>query len=559
MIDNQSIEELKDNMDIVDIISNYIEIKKAGANFKANCPFHGEKTPSFIISPRKQFFNCFGCHMGGDAIKFVQEYEKLNYPDALEKIASLMNFTLKYTKGASNNSEARRVLEEVQKWYSRNFDTAIVAKEYLHKRGITQNSIEKFGIGYVATSNELINFLSANFLPLPKAQEAGIIDSRERGGFYARLTERITFPIYSQSGAIVGFGGRTITNHPAKYINSPQTKLFNKSQLLYGYSKAKESIYKSKKLIVCEGYLDVILFHQAGFTEAVATLGTALTEEHLPILRKGEPYIILAYDGDKAGVNAGLKASILLTKNGFDGSVVLFPNGADPADMIAMGKTQEVDGLLKRGQGMILFVIEMIAKKYNLKNPIEKERGFKEIKSYLDELSPIIRDSYIPHASTILGVRENFFGLAQRDEFKSKKKIDKEKIVKFNIKSPKVDTGKLSIIKTLIENQELVEMVVSVIEPSMFGEHEELFNLVIKNNQNQKITQLLLDENIEILTKEELERDLASFLFKYYNNRIKHITLNKSLSLSKQSFLIRKIKIDILPQLKRGKLVTYRF
>ncbi|SFV56068.1 DNA primase [hydrothermal vent metagenome] len=549
MIDKHSVEQLKDNIDIVDIISNYIEVKKAGANFKANCPFHGEKTPSFVISPVKQIYHCFGCLAGGDAIKFVQEYEKLNYPEALEKIASMMNFSLTYTKGTQNSSEARRVLEQVQSFYSKNLDSMIVAKRYLHDRGINQHSIEKFGIGYVGASHELMNFLSANFLPLPKAQEAGIIDRRERGGFYARLTERITFPIYSASGAIVGFGGRTITNHPAKYINSPQTKLFNKSQLLYGYSKAKESIYKNKKLIVCEGYLDVIMFHQAGFTEAVATLGTALTEEHLPILRKGDPTIILAYDGDKAGVAAALKASTLLSKSGFDGSVVLFPDGKDPADMIALGKVEEVANLLRKGQALIPFVIEMISKSYNLNNPHEKEKAFREIKQYLDELSPILRDDYIPYASVVLGVNLSIFH-QNREKNKNSK-------VKFDL--TKEDIALLSIIKTLIDNKKLINEVLDIIEPSMFKPYDALLNSVIKNENNSNITALLLDENIKIMSESELKKSLSFFLFQYYNMKLKSIKLDNSIPLLEKNFLIRKIQMDIKPRLKRGELVSYRF
>ena len=548
MIDNRSVEQLKDNIDIVDIISNYIEVKKAGANFKANCPFHGEKTPSFVISPVKQIYHCFGCSVGGDAIKFVQEYEKLNYPEALEKIASLMNFSLAYTQGSTDNSESRRVLEQVQNHYSRSLDGMMVAKKYLHERGITQVSIEKFGIGYVGASHELLNFLNANMLPLPKAQEAGIIDRRESGGFYARLTERITFPIYSASGAIVGFGGRTITNHPAKYINSPQTKLFNKSQLLYGYAKAKESIYKNKKLIVCEGYLDVIMFHQAGFTEAVATLGTALTAEHLPILRKGEPHIVLAYDGDKAGVAAALKASILLTASGFDGSVVLFPDGKDPADMIALGKVQEVANLLRKGQPLIPFVIEMMAKNHDLNNPRQKEVAFGEVKKFLDELSPIIREAYVSHASTVLGVQVGLFG-----------ENIKVENTKARFESTKDDVGLLGIIKTLIENRELITEVVNVIEPSMFGRYDALLSSVIQNEDKSNITALLLDETIKVMSPEELKKSLASFLFRHYNMKLKIITLDASMPLLKKSFLIRKIKMDIMPRLKRGELITYGF
>ena len=548
MIDDASVEQLKNNMDIVDIISNYIEVKKAGANFKANCPFHGEKTPSFVISPSKQIYHCFGCGVGGDAIKFVMEYEKLNYPESLEKIASMMNFSLSYTKGSGDNNETRRVLEQVQNWYSKQLDAAPVAMKYLHDRGITQQSIETFGIGYVGASHELMNFLQSAFLPLPKAQEGGVIDRRESGGFYARLTERITFPIYSASGAIVGFGGRTITNHPAKYINSPQTKLFNKSQLLYGYAKAKESIYRNKKLIVCEGYLDVIMFHQAGFKEAVATLGTALTQEHLPLLRKGEPYIVLAYDGDKAGVAAALKAAGMLTEAGFDGSVVLFPDGKDPADMIAMGKTQEVANLLRTGQALIPFVIEMTAKSYDLNNPREKEVAFGAVRQYLDTLSPIIREAYVAHASTVLGVAPALFG--------SNAKLENTKA---RFESSRDDVGKLSIIKTLLEHRYFINKVVNVIEPSMFGNYAGLLESVMKNEESSSLTGLMLDENIKIMSEEDLKSALTLFLFRHYSEKLKSITTDSSLPLAKKSFLIRKIKMDIMPRLKRGELVSYEF
>jgi len=549
MIDNASVEQLKNSMDIVDIISNYIEVKKAGANFKANCPFHGEKTPSFVISPAKQIYHCFGCGVGGDAIKFVQEYEKLNYPEALEKIASMMNFSLTYTQGTSDNNEARRVLEQVQTWYAKNLVTHPISLEYLRNRGVTQQSIETFGIGYVGQSGELMNFLSQNMLTIPKAEEAGVVAQRDRGGFYARLTERITFPIYSSSGAIVGFGGRTISNHPAKYINSPQTKMFNKSRLLYGYTKAKASIYRNKKLIVCEGYLDVIMFHQAGFHEAVATLGTALTEEHLPLLRKGEPHVVLAYDGDKAGVAAALKAATMLTASGFDGSVVLFPDGQDPADMIAIGKIQEVAQLLRNGQALIPFVIEMMAKAYDLNNPREKEVAFGNLKGYLDNLTPIIREAYVAHAATVLGVNVALFS--------AKSKVENTR-GRFE-EGSRDDVGQLSIIKTLIENEKLVNKVVNVIEPSMFGNYGALLSTVIKGETSTQLTGLSLDESIKVMDEEELSRSLASYLFRYYSARLKRITVDETIPLQKKSFLIRKIKMDILPRLRRGELVTYEF
>jgi DNA primase len=541
MIDRVSEEQLKNSIDIVEIISNYIELKKAGSNFKANCPFHGENTPSFVVSPAKQIYHCFGCGVGGDAIEFVREYEKLSYSEALEKIASIMNFSLSYTKGrGGDGSDIRRVLEKIQLWYSQNLDNHKKAREYLFDRGINQNSIEEFGIGYSGASYELLEFLEKNFLSVAKAKEAGVVAQRDTGEYYARLVHRITFPIYSSSGAIVGFGGRTITNHPAKYINSPQTKLFNKSQLLYGYSKAKKHIYQNKKIIVCEGYLDVILFHQAGFKEAVATLGTALTHEHLPTLRKGEPQIILAYDGDKAGINAALKASIMLSQREFDGFVVLFPNNQDPADMIANGQIQEVSILLREGKPFVIFVIDTIIQKYNLSNFMEKEKAFKEVKEYLDKLNQAKREIYIKYVSTILDISPTLFNLGKKN---IKKSLD-----------IKEDIGKLSILKTLIENRDLIDIFMEVITADMFDNYSSLFEAIIKNNSN--ITGLMLDENIKVIPKEEFKKALSSFLIDFYMKKLKSITYDKSIPMIEKSFLIRKIKLDIIPRLKKGEIVS---
>ncbi|MEA3434315.1 MAG: DNA primase, partial [Campylobacterota bacterium] len=358
-----------------------------------------DKTHTFLTKN----FIVGNCGVGGDSIKFVMELEKLSYPEAIEKLASMYNFSLAYTKGSSDYSDAKRVLESIQTWYVKNLENNPTAKQYLLDRGIAQSSIQRFGIGYVPDGASVMNFLNSALLPLPKALEAGVIAQGEGGGYYARLVERITFPIFSTSGAAVGFGGRTITNHPAKYINSPQTKLFNKSRLLYGYDLAKESIYKNKKLIVCEGYLDVVMFHQAGFTEAVASMGTALTPEHLPLLRKGDPKIILAYDGDKAGVAAALKAAQMLSVASFDGGVVLFPDGQDPADLIAKGQSEAVAKLLREAKPLIPFVLEKIIDAYDLNDPRAKEAAFGAAKQFLEGLSQIIKDAYIPMAATLLG------------------------------------------------------------------------------------------------------------------------------------------------------------
>ncbi|TNF44976.1 MAG: DNA primase [Epsilonproteobacteria bacterium] len=548
MIDNASIESLKNSIDIVDVIGSFIELRKAGANYKANCPFHGEKTPSFVVSPSKQIYHCFGCGVGGDSIKFVMELEKLSYPEAIEKLASMHNFSLTYTKGSSDYSDAKRVLEAVGQWYVKNLNHNQTAMKYLLDRGISQNSIETFEIGYVPSGAEVMQFLQSALLPLPKAAEAGIIAQSENGsGYYARLVERITFPIYSTSAALVGFGGRTITNHPAKYINSPQTKLFNKSRLLYGYHLAKESIYKNKKIIICEGYLDVVMFHQAGFKEAVAGMGTALTPEHLPLLRKGDPKVILAYDGDKAGVGAALKAAQMLSVAGFDGGVVLFPDGQDPADLIAQGQSETVAKLLREAKPLIPFVLEMIVSQYNLNDPRAKEAAFGAVKQFLDTLSQIIKDAYIPMAATLVGISPSFFG-KETNAARAKESFTQKRD----------DVAQLSILKTLIEHPGLIDNVLSVMDISMLGSYAELFTALINGEtQHPGLVGLSVDESLEVMSEEELNNVLRNFLIKHYDLKLKSIASSQQIPFEKKSFLIRKIRTDIIPRLKKGELVAY--
>ncbi|MFZ5374878.1 MAG: DNA primase, partial [Campylobacterota bacterium] len=287
MIAQDSIDALKARLDIVDVVGSYVELKRAGSSFKAPCPFHEEKSPSFVVNPARGSYHCFGCGVHGDAIKFVMEYDKLSYPEAIEKLAASINFTLHYEGGGSQKKRSN-LLETLNEWYQKLLEQNRIAQEYLHERGIYSSSIERFGIGYAPASFETIRFMEQRKLNTADGIELGALGRGEDGRLFARFIERITFPIYAPSGALVGFGGRTITGHQAKYVNSPQTNLFNKSRLLYAYHLARDTVFRRREIIVTEGYLDVVMLHQAGFTQAVATLGTALTAEHLPLLRKGE-------------------------------------------------------------------------------------------------------------------------------------------------------------------------------------------------------------------------------------------------------------------------------
>jgi len=232
MIDTQSIENLKTRLDIVDVVGSYLELKKNGANWKCVCPFHDDSNPSLVVSPSKQIYHCFSCGAGGDSIKFVMEYEKLSYPETIEKLASMYNFSLSYTSNDGKTHEDRKLLENINIFFKKTLDNRPTATEYIKNRGIGEASVEKFELGYAPSSQENLNFLSSHGYTISEAIETGIAGVGENGRNYARFIERITFPIYSLNGKMVGFGGRTITGHNAKYVNSPQTKIFNKLNII---------------------------------------------------------------------------------------------------------------------------------------------------------------------------------------------------------------------------------------------------------------------------------------------------------------------------------------
>jgi len=560
MIDNNSIEQLKQTVDIVDVIGNYVELKKNGSNFKGLCPFHDEKTPSFIVSPTKQLYKCFGCGAGGDAIKFLMEYEKLNYPEAIEKLASLYNFTLRYTEGKQGGGQEKRILETINQWYRANLEHHEGAKAYLKSRGVSLASIERFSLGYAPSSEETLTFLQKAMIPPQQAEAVGLL-GRDGNRYYARLIDRIIFPIHSPSGMPVGFGGRTMGNHPAKYINSPQTKLFNKSRLLYGYHLAKEQIYRKKRLIVVEGYMDVIMLHQAGFGTAVATLGTALTNDHLPLLKKGEPEVIVAYDGDSAGINAAMKAALLLSAHNFEGGVVLFGQGMDPADMVNAGHADAIEALFSKPIPYAQFVIDQMVQQHNIHTPKGKESAFHAIKNYLMTLSPFVQEKYLPYAALRLGVNSAMLAPTKKREGYTKYSNHRQASQQPLQPQPQpfltlTDVAEESIIKTLLKTPSLTDMVLDTMDSSMFSVHREAFEALIAGREHEDLLRIELDDTIVTYQEEELKKQLIYFLQRYYKKALDNIKNDDTLPFEKKIFYIRKYQ-DYIHQLKRGELVPY--
>ncbi len=544
MIDNTSIENLKSRLDIVDVVGSYLELRKNGANFKAVCPFHNDSNPSLVISPSKQIYHCFSCGAGGDSIKFVMEYEKLNYPETIEKLANMYNFSLTYTD-SEEKKEDRKLMENLTLFFRKKLDNQKTAKEYLLQRGIGQSTIEKFELGYAPSSDETLNFLRSYGYSIGEAKEFGVADiSQNSDRAYCRFIDRIIYPIRSRNGRIVGFGGRTITNHPAKYINSPQTKYFNKSRLLYGYFFAKEHIFKQKRIIITEGYMDTIMLHQAGFHNAVATLGTALTQEHLPLITKMEPEIILAYDGDDAGILAALKASILLSQHSFKGGVILFGDGMDPADMVHKGEIEKLNRLFNTAQPFVEYAIEIIAKKYNLHDGLEKQKALKEGMSYLQTLPATLQESYAGVLSGKLNLPQNLVklkrGVSQR-----------EKRENF------IDILELTIIKTILSKPSLIDTLLDTIDISMFKTHSQEFKLLLENRyEDTKLREIMLWEDIKIYDETELISAMITFLIRFYSEKLQTVKSDKNLNYKEKQFHIRSFQEKIF-KLRRGELVAY--
>jgi len=550
MIAQDSIEALKARLDIVDVVGSYVELKKAGGNFKAPCPFHDEKSPSFVVSPQKQIYHCFGCNAGGDSVKFVMEYEKLNYPEALEKLADSYNFTLTHTDNKHNKPRSQ-VMDNLNEWYQNLLNSKPVALQYIRERGIYESSIEKFGIGYAPDSNATINYIKSQMFTMNEAVQMGVV-GYDGGRNFARFIERITFPIHSANGSLVGFGGRTITGHQAKYVNSPETPFFNKSRLLYAYHHAKQSLYKRKEIIITEGYLDVIMLHQAGFDNAVATLGTALTVEHLPLLRKGEPKVVMAYDGDKAGRAAALKASKLLSAGGFNGGVVVFAGGLDPADMVKEGRAEDLSNMFRSPKPFIEFVLDEILSLFDLQDPKAKEACLQEGVSYLKTLSPILQEEYKTYLAPRLGGLGVSPSLIKLNTSSTQNATNQP----YTQASTHKDMWELSLVKTVLEKPHFVNQILDVIDPSLLQFHSRELSLALESqNDSPELMAILVDESISALSDEDaLNAELITFLSRYYERELKKVNIAKNISFEEKAFHIRKFR-DKISKLKRGELV----
>lgn len=388
-------EEIKRAADIVELIGRYVQLKKAGLNHMGLCPFHSEKAPSFTVSQTKQMFHCFGCKKGGDVFKFWMEYHKVSFPQALRDLAERYHIALpekKITPAQKRQIELKDILiklnEAAAEFYHQillNSDKGRPGRDYFRKRSLDGDTARAFKLGYAPDEwDSLVGFLKNGKMDLGKAAEAGLIIPKKNGGFYDRFRGRVIFPINNIKGQVVGFGGRVLDDSLPKYLNSPETPIFYKGELLYGLHSAYEAIRTKERAVIVEGYTDVLALKKHGLNESVATLGTALTKEHIRRLKGYTKEAIIVFDSDSAGKVAALKSLPLFMNEGLSSKVMVLPEGDDPDSFV---NKRGLDIFLKRlDKSLPMFDFYIDLKSAEMENGIEGQI------SLLEEIVPVLKE-----------------------------------------------------------------------------------------------------------------------------------------------------------------------
>lgn len=411
---SSSVEKIKERLNVVDVISSYIKVDKAGANFKAKCPFHNEKTPSFFISPDRGTYYCFGCGAKGDIFTFVQEFEGVEFFQALTLLAERAGIRLEMENAGNRERKDKliRLMEDTAEFFVQNLKKNPQVTDYLHKRGLTDSSIEDWKIGYVPNEwRTLYNHLKQKKYSDSDMLAVGVIKPRESTDvsepYYDTFRGRIMFPIFDSTGRTVAFSGRIFVEDEKapKYLNSPDTSLFNKSEILYGLHKAKSGIRRLDYSILVEGQMDLVMSHQAGLTNTVASSGTALTVEHLMRLERLSPRIMFAFDSDSAGFNATKRSAEMALSRGMDVKIAILPKGEDPASLVAKDPDLWKEAL-RQSKHMIDFYIDTL-----IENTKDRRVLAREIKKEVLPFVQLVRSSveqahFIKTISEKTGIKE---------------------------------------------------------------------------------------------------------------------------------------------------------
>ena len=491
-ISEEILEKIKSQNDIVDVISERVRLKKDGRNFTGLCPFHNEKTPSFSVSQEKQIYKCFGCGEAGNVISFVMKDKNLPFIEAVKYLANRANIPLKLGNGEQSQSNRKKELlykvnVEAAKFFFSNLMNNQNAKEYFLNRGIKEETIKKFGLGYANDSwNSLMFYLRKKGINDGLLEEAGLISvNKEKGRKYDRFRNRVMFPVFDYQGKVIGFGGRVLDDSKPKYLNSPETLVFQKGTNLYGLNFALKHNMSERYFVIVEGYMDLISLHQYGITNVVASLGTALTINQARLLKRYADKVVISYDADLAGQMATLRGLEILRTAGFDVRVLSIPQGKDPDEYVRSNGREAFLKLINNAEPLIDYRIKKAEEGIDFKNSQSVILYSKRIMDIISDLDPIEKDVYIKKASENTGIKEqalyDILKIKMKDnrenDFRNNKEEDRSKLYV----EPGFLKAERTLLKMMLENEEYLQYIEERISENDFIllEHKEIFTVII--------------------------------------------------------------------------------
>lgn len=486
-ISEAQIEQIRISADIVDVISNSVQLRKRGKNYIGLCPFHNEKTPSFTVSQDKQIYHCFGCHSGGNVFKFLMEYKKISFVESVQEMAAELGITLEYEdqKNEAEQSETEILYDintSVAKFFSDNLlkeEDGNIARTYFEQRKIKLQTLRAFGLGYCPDHwDATVNFLNKNNIDIEKALQLGVIGKSEKGKLYDKFAGRMIFPIFSPNGGVIGFGGRIFDAREgaAKYLNSPESKIYHKGRTLYGLSHGKDEIRRQDLAIVVEGYMDLISLHQHGIKNVVAVSGTAFTDEQVQLLSRYTKNAVLLFDADTAGVKASMRSIEILLKQNMNIKIATLPRGEDPDSFVQRNGSDAFLDIISRAVNFLEYQTAIFEEQGYFNDAVKSAEAIRELVKPVALLNDELKRSFLLKSiAEKFGLREKLLeaelekAIAGTNKFAGQEQNQKEKI----------------------QQKEIAEAAEAKMLPAEFRNEQEIIILLFE--ENEQITRYLLD------------------------------------------------------------------
>lgn len=510
------VDEIKSRCNIVDVVGRVVPLKKAGSNYKGRCPFHNEKTPSFVVSETKQIYTCFGCGATGDVINFVERYNSVDFKGAVEILAKEYGISL---EGAFRSRRDKEEYYEINRQAARFFFKALRQQmnpgyAYMKNRGISEDTLNKFGIGYADNDwRSLYDFLTGQGISEEKLMEVGLI-SKSKGRYFDKFRDRVMFPIMNTAGNVIGFGGRIVGDGEPKYLNSQESGVFQKKNNLYGLNLTRKNVCEEDAVILVEGYMDVVSLYQSGVRNVSASLGTALTENQARLIKRYTKNVILSYDADNAGQNAAFRGLDILYKEGCRARVLRVTDGKDPDEYIKRNGKKAFMELVEDAVPYGDFKLEMIRNRYSIENQQGRIDYIKDAVAVLNSMDPVEADIYIKKLSEETGVSEGAIrkecaGDESRQTFKGNYESGRNGDENMENLMPEVEKD---LIKLMLMDEDFINIPEDIRAAAFVSEHgKNIYEGILKANEGNRPIDIdrlkdFLDEDLEKYLKDIEEK-----------------------------------------------------